>query len=156
VRVQVAGIGENFDPNTAQYTETGKAKLTSAAQAWDRYLALEPKKPDDRVAALMVRAFDPTALNRPADAVKAQEIITEERPSSTTFARLAIYAYQANQTRKGDLARSRALELADKDERNILKSELDQAKQAAAQQALQQSGGGATPGASGTPTPSGE
>jgi hypothetical protein len=149
VRVQAAGIGENFDPNTAQYTESGKAKLTSAADAWDKYLAMDPEKPDDGVAGLMVRAFDQTGLNRPADAAKAQEIITEARPSATTYATLAIYAYQAGQTRKGDLARQQALDRADKDERNILKDQLDQAKQAAAAQAVQQN-------ASPTATPSAE
>jgi hypothetical protein len=137
-RVQSAGIGDNFDPNAATYTESGKAKLAQAADAWEKYLALEPKKPDDRVASLMVRAFDPSGLNRPADAFVAQEIITEARPSDTTYATLAIYAYQAGQTRKGDLARQQALDRADKDERNILKSQLDQAKQAAAAQAIQQ------------------
>ena len=68
-RVQSAGIGDNFDPSTAAYTESGKAKLAQAADAWEKYLALEPKNPDDRVAGLMVRAFDQTGLNRPADAV---------------------------------------------------------------------------------------
>ena len=109
-RVQIAGIGDNFDPNSAPYTESGKAKLTQAADAWDKYLALEPKNPDDRVASLMVRAFDQTGLNRPADAAAAQEIITEARPGATTYATLAIYAYQAGQTRKGDLAREKALD----------------------------------------------
>jgi hypothetical protein len=150
-RVQTAGIGENFDPNTASYTESGKAKLATAAQAWDKYLALDPKNPDVRVARLMVRAYDPTGLNRPADAVKAQEIITEASPSDTTFATLAIYAYQAGQTRKGDLARKEALERAPKDERNTLKSQLDQAKQQALASQLQQ--GQAPPGASPTATP---
>ena len=149
VRVQAAGLGENFDPNSSQYTESGKAKLSAAAEAWDKYLALDPDKPDDRVAGLMVRAFDQTGLNRPADAAKAQEIITEVRPSATTFATLAIYAYQAGQTRKGDLARQQALDRADKDERNILKDQLDQAKQAAAAQAIQQN---ASPTATATPS----
>ncbi len=153
VRVQIAGIGENFDPNSAQYTESGKAKLTEAAAAWDKYLDLDPSNPDDRVANLMVRAFDQTALNRPADAARAQEIITEERPGANTFAFLAIYAYQAGQVRKGDLARKRALELADKDERNIIKQQLDQAKQQAATSALQE---GAGANASPTPSPSSE
>src|ERR671910_1036718 len=143
-RVQSAGIGDNFDPNTASYTDTGKAKLTQAADAWEKYLALDPKNPDNRVAGLMVRAYDQTGLNRPADAAKAQEIITEARPSATTYATLAIYAYQAGQTRKGDLARNEALERAPKDERNTLKASLDQAKQQAAAQQLQQDQGSAT------------
>src|SRR3954452_11516470 len=149
-RVQTAGVGNNFDPNSATYTATGKAKLAAAADAWDRYLALDPKKPDDRVASLMVRAYDPTGLNRPADAVKAQEIITEARPKDTTFATLAIYAYQAGQTRTGDLASAKALELAPTDQKNTLKSQLDQAKQAAVAQQVQQ---GATPNATPTATP---
>jgi hypothetical protein len=144
-RVQTAGVGENFDPNNSTYTDSGKAKLEAAAVAWDRYLALDPKKKDDRVAALMVRAFDPTGLNKPAEAAKAQEIITEARPKSTTFAQLAYYAYLAGDTRKGDLARQRALDLADPDQKNTLKSQLDAAKQQAAVNQVQQS----TP----TPTP---
>jgi len=144
-RVQSAGIGDNFDPNSATYTESGKAKLTSAAEAWEKYLALDPPKPDDRVASLMVRAFDQTGLNRPKDAAAAQEIITEARPSATTYATLAIYAYQAGDTRKGDLARGKALELAPKDEKNTLKSSLDQAKQQALAQQIQQQQGSATP-----------
>jgi hypothetical protein len=144
-RVQTAGVGDNFDPGTATYTAAGKAKLAAAAEAWDKYLALNPKNPDDRVAGLMVRAFDQTGLNKPEDAVKAQEIITEARPKDTTFATLAIYAYQAGQTRKGDLASAKALELSPKDQRNTLKSQLDQAKQAAVSSQVQN----ATP----TPTP---
>ena len=150
-RVQSAGIGDNFDPNTATYTDAGKAKLDQAADAWKKYLALDPKKPDDRVAGLMVRAFDQTGLNRPADAVAAQEIITEARPSPTTYATLAIYAYQAGQTRKGDLARNEALDRAPADEKNTLKSSLDQAKQQALAQQLQQGQGSETPTPTATP-----
>jgi len=150
-RVQTAGTGENFDPNTAGYTESGRTELAGAAEAWERYLALDPANPDVRVARLMVRAYDPTGLNRPEDAVRAQEIITEANPSETTFATLAIYAYQAGQTRKGDLASKEALERAPKDERNTLKSQLDQAKQQALASQIQEGQG--APGASPTATP---
>ena len=150
-RVQSAGIGDNFDPNAATYTDSGKAKLSSASDAWEKYLALDPKNPDDRVAGLMVRAYDQTGLNRPADAASAQEIITEARPSATTYATLAIYAYAAGQTRKGDLARNKALDLAPADEKNTLKSSLDQAKQQAVAQQLQQDQGSATPTPTATP-----
>jgi hypothetical protein len=131
-RFQAAGVGANFDPNTNEYTAGGKAKLASASQAWEKYLALNPKAPDDRVAGLMVQAYSPIGLNRPEDAVRAQEIITEVRPKAATFAQLAIYSYQAGQTRKGDLASRKALELSDPAERNTLKSTLDQAKQQSA------------------------
>jgi hypothetical protein len=144
-RVQTAGVGENFDPSTNTYTEGGKAKLAAAADAWEKYLGLDPPKPDDRVASLMVQAFSAEGLNRPADAVKAQEIITEVRPRSATFAQLAVYAYQAGDTRKGDLARRRAIELAEPDEKNTLKSQLDQAKQQATLNQIQQQQPSPTP-----------
>ena len=60
-RFQVAGAGSNFDPAKGTFTKPGTAKLTAAGDAWEKYLALEPKKPDDRVASLMVQAFG--ALN---------------------------------------------------------------------------------------------
>jgi hypothetical protein len=152
VRAQFAGLGDNYDPNTSTYTASGKAKLQQAAQAWTKYLALDPKHPDERVASLMVRAFDATALNQPSDAVRAQQIVTEGRPSSGTYAQLAYYAYQAGETRVGDLARQQALARADKSERNTLKSALDQAKQQAAASAVQNATPTATPSATATPT----
>ena len=100
-----------------------------AATAWEKHLELAKDKPDDRVATVMVQAYSQVGLNEPEKAVAAQEIITEARPKDTTFATLAVLAYQAGQTRKGDLATKEALALADEDDRNTLKSELDQAKQ---------------------------
>jgi hypothetical protein len=128
-RFQVAGAGANFDAAKGTFTKAGTAKLAAAGDAWDKYLALEPKKPDDRVASLMVQAFG--VLNQPAKAAQAQEVITDARPTSSTFTQLAIFAYQAGQTRKGDLAKDKALELTDPDMREALKGQLEQAKQSA-------------------------
>jgi len=139
-RFQIAGIGENFDPEKATFTKSGRAKLVAAEEAWDSYLALDPPKPDDRVASLMVQAFG--ALNKPDKAAQAQEVITDARPTASTFTQLAIFAYQAGQTRKGDLAKDKALELTDPDMREALKGQLETAKSSATQAAAQP---GATP-----------
>jgi hypothetical protein len=135
-RFQVAGVGKNFNPSAGTFTTAGTAKLNSAGDAWDHYLALNPKKPDDRVASLMVQAFG--ALNKPDKAAEAQEVITNVRPTSSTFTQLAVFAYQAGQTRKGDLAKNKALELTDPDMRQALKGQLEQAKQSAGGQAAAQ------------------
>jgi hypothetical protein len=95
----------------------------------------------------MVQAYSPIGINDPAKAVAAQEVITEARPTSATFANLAIFAYQAGQTRKGDLASDRAVELADADDRKTLRAELKSAKQQALQQQIQN----ATPTPTATP-----
>jgi hypothetical protein len=145
-RYQLALAGDNFDPNKQVFTEAGKTQLQVADQDWQRHLKLA-KSPDDNVAGIMVKAYSAQGLNEPAKAVGAQEIITEARPKATTFANLAYLAYQAGQTRTGDLATQKALDLADPSERQSLKSELKSAKQ----QALASQAQSATPTA--TPTP---
>ena len=143
-RYQLALSGGNLDQNTGQFTNAGKAQLRIAASDWEKHLALNPKHPNASVARQMVTVYS-SGLGDAAKAVTAQEIVTEDRPTSKTFATLAVLAYQAGQTRKGDLARGKALSLADKDQRETLKSDLDQAKQQALATQIQN----ATP----TPTP---
>src|SRR4051794_16163813 len=53
VRTQLASTGDNYDSEKNTYTAAGKGELRNAAAAWEKYLALEPDKPDDRVASLM-------------------------------------------------------------------------------------------------------
>ncbi|MDQ3850103.1 MAG: hypothetical protein M3296_05755 [Actinomycetota bacterium] len=136
LRYQAAGLGDGFDQSTGTFTAKGKAKLRAADRAWQRYLALAPAHPDDEVAGLMVQAYSTSGLNQPAKAVRAQEIVTQERKptSSNLFAALAQLAYQAGQTRKGDLAAQRAVELAPKSQRSLTRQQLEQLKTQAAQQ----------------------
>jgi hypothetical protein len=148
-RYQYAGSGDFIDRSTGQFTAEGKAQLEQAAAAWQKHLALAKNKPDDRVATLMVQTYGQLGLNEPEKAVQAQEIITEVRPKDSTFATLAVLAYQAGQTRKGDLATKEALALADADDRNTLKSELEQAKQQSVASQIQD----ATEAPAATPTP---
>jgi tetratricopeptide (TPR) repeat protein len=125
-RYQLATVGDNYDTGQNTYTAAGRAELQRAGEAWQKYLALNPKTPDDRIASLMVQAY--SVLGKAGDAVRAQEVVTEARPTAATFAQLATFAYAAGQTRKVDLARGKALELAPKDQRTALKAQLDQAK----------------------------
>jgi hypothetical protein len=140
-RVSLAGVGDRYDANTDTYTAQGKAVLRKAVQAWNQYQATNPPANDDqaRVASLMVRAF--ASLDDLSGATRAQEVVAEIRDTAGAYSQLALYAYQAGQTRKGDLASKKALSKTDKDLRQQLKAQLDQAKQSAA-------------GASATATPS--
>jgi hypothetical protein len=125
-RFQLASAGDNFNQNTGEFSAEGKRQLAAAGVAWQKHLKLAGNKPDDGVAGVMVQAY--SALNDAAHAVEAQEIITEARPKSATFATLAILAFQAGQTNKAELARKKAIELADPDQREIVKSQIDQFK----------------------------
>jgi hypothetical protein len=138
-RVRMAGVGDNFDSGNNTYTASGKQQLQAAANAWSKYLDLNPKHPDQQLARQMVQAF--VALNQATGATTAQDIVTNANPTWQTFAQLATYAYAAGQTRKGDLSSQKAVSLAPKDQRKTLKAQLAQAKTQAA--------------ASATPTPTG-
>jgi predicted Zn-dependent protease len=104
-----AGEGNDYNSTTGVYTATGKQELTDATQAWKRYLALT-KNPDPNVAILAARAY--TALDRYAYAASAWEIEAAASPAQPKpYECLAVTAYAAGQTRKGDLATARALSL---------------------------------------------
>jgi hypothetical protein len=122
------------------YTDDGKRRLGLAAAAWERHLALEPKKPDVRAANLMVQAYGAQALNQLTKAVQAKQIVTdaERPPNSNLYAQLAVLAYQAGDERTGDLAATRAVDLAPQAQRKELRSTLRLLKQQAASDRAQQ------------------
>lgn len=128
-RYQLVLQGEGYNKQTGAFTAVGKRQLRGVEQAWDRYMALEPRRPDPTVAFFMLQAFGPAALNKPEKGVRAAEIVSEARPSSQAFFQLAVFAYAARQTRKGDLAGKKAVELAPPDQRASVESLVDQVKQ---------------------------
>ena len=133
LRFQRAAI-DGIATDGVTYTAAGKRGLSGAADAWERYLKLDPKKPDPRLARLMAQAYAQTGLNEPVKAVRAFEIVTaaEDPPSSNLFAQLAKLAYEAGETRTGDLAADRAVDLAPKDNKKLLRTTLQQIKSQAA------------------------
>ncbi|HEX7300882.1 MAG TPA: hypothetical protein VF257_17920 [Solirubrobacteraceae bacterium] len=129
VRFQVANTGENFNQAQQAFTAKGLQQLRLSSAAWQRYLALEPKKPDTQTANLMVQAYGQAGLKQYDKAVQALEIVIDSRAeSSGLYANLAVLASGANQTRKSELAEQKAIALAPKDQRKQLKSDIDLAK----------------------------
>lgn len=134
-RAGIDGIGSD-----GVYTEDGKRRLRLAANAWERHLALEPKQPSERAANLMVQAYGQNGLNELKKAVQAKQIVTDaaDPPTSNLYAQLAVLAYQAGDTRTGDLASTRAVDLAPAADRKQLRDTLDALKRQAAAEAAQQ------------------
>jgi predicted Zn-dependent protease len=135
-RLRLANVGDYFDPAKNQYTAAGVNQVNAAGTAWDKYVALKPTTPDDSVARQMIQAY--IVVGKPDKAVTIQEVLTEVEPTQQTFQNLAILAYQAGNLRKGDLAAGKAVDLAPKDQKKDVKSQLDGIKQQAAQQQVQQ------------------
>lgn len=123
---------DEADPNTNEYTDKGKERLAKAAEAWERYLEAEKKKPDASLASLMLNVYGAGGLNKPAEAARAAEIVTEAQPTAQAYLQLVQFAAQAGQKRKADLAGMKAIELAPKNQRSTVKALVEQAKQPAA------------------------
>ena len=117
---------DEADPNTRQYTEEGLERLGEADVAWQGYLQAV-KRPEPSLASLMVQAYG--ALNQPADAAEAAEIVATSDPNAQAYLQLVTYAAAAGQDRKADLAGQKAIELAPKDQRSTVKTLVEQAKQ---------------------------
>ena len=120
------------DPQTRVYTDEGKERLAEADEAWKRYLEVEQRRPQPSLASLMVQAYGPLGLNKPADAARAAEIVAEAQNSAQAYLQLVQFAAQAGQRRKADLAGRKAIELAPKNQRSIVKKLVEQAKLPAA------------------------
>ena len=144
-RFNLASAGANVNSSTGEFSAEGKAELQAAGNAWEEHVKRAGNHPDSRVASLMVQAY--SILGDATKAAQAQEVIALDRNSSGAYTQLALLAYQAGQTRKGDLARDKALKLTEPDMRESLKGQLDSARSQAVLQSQQQ---GSTP----TPTPS--
>ena len=128
VRARYQLASQSANPDTGAFGGPARAQLRQAGRAWERYLALDPDPPDAGLASLMVQAYGEGGLNQPARAVRAAEIVAEARPSAQAFLLLTRYASLAGQTRTADLAGQRAVELAPRDQRTLVRQQVEQAK----------------------------
>ena len=124
-------------PRRVQFKEGALDELRRSARAWERYLKLEPKKPDATVGVAHgaglrnpapVRRGGVDALESFEQAARAQEIVAEARPSPIAYFNLAAIQYQIGRIAKGDRAADEAISLTPKDQRNTVRAQLDEAR----------------------------
>lgn len=114
---------DDADANTGAFGPKGKQELQAAASAWQRYLNVA-KNPSDSLASLMVQAYGQGGLNKPSQAQTAAEIIARARPSAQTYLQLTQFATQAGDTRTAKLAGLKAIDLAPKSQKKLVKKEV--------------------------------
>jgi hypothetical protein len=128
-RVHEASQSEFFDESTQKFTSQGKEVLAKASNAWNRYTALNPSKPNVTTAQEMLRVYGQEGLNQPAAAVEAMQlVIAAKPPSAALYGSLAEFAYQAKNTSLGDLASKKAVSLTPAAQRSKVAAELAQIK----------------------------
>jgi hypothetical protein len=121
-----AGQGADYNSSTGQFTKSGLTELGLATQAWQQYLKLE-KNPDPNLAILAARAY--AGQQNYAGEASAWDIETSADPTAVKgFECLAVSAYAAGQTRKGDLAAAKAITMVPKAQQALLKNDINQAK----------------------------
>jgi hypothetical protein len=137
-----------------QATSNGSFQLTSDAissygksvDAWERYLATKPQKPNDDVAALMVQAYqviystDTAVQDQTLDKLtRAAQIVADARPALGTYTDLATFAYYAGNDKLAAEAKTKALAAAPDDTtRKQVQQQLTQAQAQAVALAKQQ------------------
>jgi hypothetical protein len=145
------------DQQTGQFSSDARDDLQQAADAWQRYLATKPAKPNVGLARVMVQAYSGLAqtvqdkVDAPrywAGAASATELIAAEQPNPTNYVGLVQFATLAGQTTKADLAGKKAIQLAPKKQKKTVKQEVASAKASAQQQAG--GGGGVGPSSGAT------
>lgn len=143
INARVAAGDQNC--NGTACTPTGRKKLQQAGAAWERYTQLV-KHPDPVVARTIATSYE--AVGNFKQAAAAWMIVTQASSNNPSdFELLARDAYQAKETRIGDLASQKALALVPKSQRKQLKQQLQQLKSGAATSGS--ATGGATSGSTG-------
>jgi hypothetical protein len=116
----------DFNTNTSTYSAAGKKELAAATVAWQHYVGLT-KNPNGNLAIIAASAYG--KLGQYANQASAWEIASTADPSSVKgFECLAISAYAAKQTRKGDLASAKAASMVPKAQRKTVSQEINAAK----------------------------
>lgn len=121
-----AASANGYNSTTGTYTATGKKEMAGVAAAWQRYTQLTTT-PSSQSAILAANAY--AALGQYSQEAAAWEAATAADPSNVKgFECLAISAYAANQTRKGDLAANKAASMVPRATRKSLLSQINAAK----------------------------
>jgi hypothetical protein len=102
----------DFEKVKQTYGKDGKAELSKAGSAWQRYMAAGPKKPSVELANRARQTY--VLLGQAAGAAQAGEIIANAGKDWQPYARWSCYATVAHQTRKATLAGQHAIDLAGK------------------------------------------
>ena len=107
LNAQVHEAGSEAYVSLEGVTPKGRRLYAQIDQAWNRYVALDPPKPNLTLAKQVL-----------------QLILAAEPKSAVYYRFLAEYAYKAKNTRIGDLAAAKAVSLAPPEQRKRLKTDL--------------------------------
>jgi len=127
-RWTAAGSGSNYNQSKSTYTASGLNELHRAAAAWQKYLTASGYKPQLQYAILAAGVYQ--NISQWSQAATAWNYAAQAAPPSEQlkpYLCLALSAYAAKQTTKGNLAAAKAVQLTPKLQRLTQKSTLQSA-----------------------------
>jgi hypothetical protein len=141
---------EETDEGAITINEKGQAEMRQAAAAWKRYVATNPERIDEGLAATALQIY--RVIGLPQDQKEKNELyvaparaIAEQQNNVDAYIRLVAVATEAGDTRTAALAERKALSFAQsKDEEATIKERIETEK-ASASQASGAGGNGAAP-----------
>jgi hypothetical protein len=122
----VLATSKREDSSTG-FPPDAKDDLRKAAAYWKRYAAVA-EKPNPDVAGYALQVFDTQALNQPKEAARVAALLAEDANDTPSYLRLVSYAAQAGDKRTADLAAQKAVELAPKAQRKLVKQQAEALK----------------------------
>jgi hypothetical protein len=110
-----------------------KDELRKAGSYWKRY-ADTADTPNPDTAGYALQIYDTAGLNQPKEALRAASILAQAANDTPSYLRLVSYASRAGDKRTADLAGQKAVDLAPKAQRKLIKKQVEALKKAPAQQ----------------------
>jgi len=137
VRDHYALAAQQLPQGTAQFPAGARDELREAGSYWQRYLEAEDGDPDASLAGLAIQVYDVGALNRPAEAQRAAQIVADRTEDYQSYLQVVAYAGLAGDERTADLAAQRAVALAPRALRRQVRRQAEQLKKPVQRQQTQ-------------------
>lgn len=120
------------------FPDDAKDDLRKAAAYWERYVNVVSEDPSANTALFALRVYDVGALNRPAQAQKAAQIIAAKQNDAASYLQVVSYAALAGDKRTANLAAQKAIDLAPKGQKKAVEAQAELLKKPQQQQQQQQ------------------
>jgi translation initiation factor 2B subunit (eIF-2B alpha/beta/delta family) len=115
------------------FPDDAKDELRKAGDYWQRYTTTVKGDPSPETTRYALQVYDVSALNKPKEAQKAAAILAKDSNDVASYLRLVSYASLAKDKRTADLAAKKAVDLAPKAQRKLVKQQAEAIKKQAQQ-----------------------
>ena len=129
VRNYYAKATQARQSGSSTFPPDAKDDLRKAGAYWTRYAAAADK-PNPTTANYALQIYNVGALDKPKEAEKAASILAQSINDAPSYLRLVSYAARAGDTRTADLAGQKAIDLAPKAQKKLVKKQVEALKKA--------------------------